>query len=124
MVFSTASSNIRWRLCAFHVDLRFHNKELNFSSFLFVVHCIDDISNYNLFKKDLLLKEFESQDLDDLPTVFSKIIKMLYSAVVDLLKGETYTRFTHICDIYYRLVSPGIRQILHHVLLLIYYCIV
>lgn len=94
------------RLCAFHVSLRFQNKELNFSSFLFIVHCIDDISKYHLYKKDLLLQEFESQDdLDDLPVVFSKIIKMLFSAVVDILKGETYTKFDHVCDIYYRLVS-------------------
>ena len=93
------------KLCALHVNLRFHERESTLSSSLFVVHCIDDISNFHLYKEDSLMKEFESQDLENVPNIFSKVICILFSVIPDILQTDHYEKLKDVSDIYFRLVS-------------------
>ncbi len=92
-------------MCAFHVNLRFHERESTLFSSLFVVHCIDDISNFHLYEEDSLMKEFESQDLENVPSIFSKVICILFSVIPDILQMEQYEKLKDVSDIYFRLVS-------------------
>ena len=120
------------QLCAFHVNLRFHNNEAKFSSSLFAAHCIDAIlqiiqdinderpleiqdrtitnSGINTesmtFKENsLLTKSMEFQDLGNIYIVFSNCIETLFSIILSVIKSEQYKKLRNISDVYFRLVS-------------------